>query len=215
MSPETIRVLLVDDHKMLREGLKALINAEKGMFVAGEADSGETAISLADRLVPDVIVMDLGMPGIGGLAAIEKLRTRQPACKIVVLSMHSDQEIVLQALKAGCQGFVPKSSAHTRLLHAIRTVHAGETYLHAQTVSAMVDTYAEKEKQAVLYESLSEREQEVIRQTALGYTSREIGEKLGLSPKTIETYRQRGMQKLGLEHRSEVVRFAIKAGLLK
>jgi two-component system response regulator NreC len=158
--------------------------------------------------------MDLGMPGMGGLAAIQELRVRKMDCRIVVLSMHSDREIVTQALRAGCNGFVPKSSAHARLLHAIRTVHAGETYLHANAISAIVKDYVEKEKQFVLLESLSEREREVIRLTALGYTSREIGERLAISPKTVDTYRQRGMQKLELVHRSDVVRFAIQAGLL-
>jgi two-component system response regulator NreC len=184
------------------------------LCVVGEADSGEVALQLVSRTQPDVVVMDLGMPGMGGLAAIQELRTRKEDCRVVVLSMHSDREIVTRALRAGCDGFVPKSSAHIRLLHAIRTVHAGETYLHAKAISAMVNDYVEKEKQAVLLESLSEREREVIHLTALGFTSREIGERLAISPKTVDTYRQRGMIKLALEHRSDLVRFAIQAGLL-
>jgi two-component system response regulator NreC len=214
MTTETIRVVLVDDHKILREGLKTLIDGEVDMCVVGDADSGEGGLHQVLQNRPDVVVMDLGMPGMGGLAAIQELRSRKVDCRVVVLSMHSDREIVTQAFKAGCDGFVPKSSAHTRLLHAIRTVHSGETYLHAKAISAMVNDYTEKEKQAVLLEGLSEREREVIRLTALGYTSREMGEKLALSPKTIDTYRQRGMQKLELVHRSDVVRFAIQAGLL-
>jgi two-component system response regulator NreC len=214
MTTQRIRVLLVDDHKILRDGLKALIESEADMCIVGEADSGEDALLLFSRTQPDVVVMDLGMPGMGGLTAIQELRNKKADCRIVVLSMHSDREVVTQALRAGCNGFVPKSSAHTRLLHAIRTVHAGETYLHAKAISAMVNDYVEKEKQAVLLESLSEREREVIRLTALGYTSREIGDRLAISPKTVETYRQRGMTKLELDHRSDVVRFAIQAGLL-
>lgn len=210
-----IRVLLVDDHQVLRDGLKALINSEDDLHVIAEAETGEQGIELAQKLAPDVVVMDLGMPGMSGMEAIRKIRAQKIICRIVVLSMHNDKEVILQAVKAGCDGFVPKSTAHTNLLQAIRIVHSGERYLHPSAASVLVDELAEKSGKSLLLENLSNREQEVVRLSAMGYTSREIGEKLALSPKTVDTYRQRAMVKLNLEHRAELVKFALRAGLLE
>lgn len=214
MKESVIRVLLADDHQVLRDGLRALLNSEADMRVVGEAGTGGEAIRLVLEVQPDVVVMDLGMPGVSGLDAIREIRRQNPQIRVLVLSMHSGREVVMQAIKAGCDGYVPKSSAHTNLLRAIRVVYSGERYLHPTAATAVVDELTDRQEKAGLLSILSDREKEVLQLTAMGFTSREIGEKLALSPKTVDTYRQRAMDKLNLEHRSDVIRFALHAGLL-
>jgi two-component system response regulator NreC len=209
-----ITVVLADDHQVLREGLRTLLNRQPDLKVVGEAEDGDSAVDLCQELHPDVVVMDLAMPGLHGFDAIRELRRRKLDLRIVVLSMHSTREFVLQALRAGCDGFVPKASTHTDLVQAIRATYAGERYLHPSAATAVVSELLDEGRQAHLLEELSEREIQVLRLTAMGYTSREIGEHLALSPKTIETYRQRAMTKLKLDSRAELVQFALKAGLL-
>lgn len=214
MNPQNVRILLVDDHQILREGLRSLLESEEDFKVVAETGSGKDAVRLAAETHPDVIIMDLGLPDMNGLDAIQSIRESNPDCRIVVLSMHSQQDFVLRALELGCDGYVPKSSAHTSLMEAIRVVLAGERYLHPKIASVLVKAIHHNRGEAEQFAALSEREQEVLRETALGFTSREIGDKLILSPKTVETYRQRVMEKLGLTHRSDLVRFALRAGLL-
>jgi len=214
MTTPPIRVLLADDHQVLREGLRVLLESEEDLCVASEASTGDEAVRLCGEIQPDVVVMDLGMPGMSGLEAIRKIRRQRPQVRIVVLTMHSGRELVMQAIQAGCDGYVPKSAAHTSLLQAIRAVHAGQRFLHPAAATVVMDELTNQHREAKLLSLLSEREREILRLTAVGFTSREIGEQLALSPKTVETYRQRAMEKLNLEHRSEVVRFALRAGLL-
>lgn len=214
MTGSPIRVLLVDDHQVLRDGLRVLLEGEEDMQVVGEADTAEAAIRMASEAQPDVAVMDLGLPGGSGLDAIQEIRRRQLPVRIVVLSMHRGRELVMRAIEAGSDGYVPKASAHTDLLQAIRSVHAGERFLHPTAATAVVDELLDRRQESSLLSVLSEREREVLRWTARGFTSREIGQRLALSPKTVDTYRQRAMEKLELAHRSDVVRFALRAGLL-
>ena len=209
-----IRVLLADDHKMLRDGLRALLEEEADMEVIAEAGTVDETIQKAEKSKPDVIVMDLGMPGGSGLDAIREIRQRALPVRIVVLSMHSGREMVMQVLKAGSDGYVPKSSAHTDLILAIRTVFNGERFLHPEATTMLVDELLDKQEESKLLELLSEREQTVLKLTAMGFTSREIGEQLALSPKTIDTYRERAMMKLNIENRPDIIRFALRAGLL-
>ncbi len=211
---EPIRVLLADDHKVLREGMKMLLSDEPDIEVVAEAGTGKEAVEKAGVYKPDIVVMDLGMPGMSGLEAISIIKHQHPQIGIVVLSMHSGRDMVVQAIEAGSDGYVPKSSAHNNLLQAIRTVHSGQRFLDPAAATAVVDELMHKSEEARMLTPLSEREIEVLRWTALGFTSREIGDKLALSPKTVETYRQRGMEKLNLEHKSDLIRFALKAGLL-
>jgi len=210
-----IRVLLVDDHKVLRDGLRSLLEEEKDILVVGEAGTEQDAIRLTESIQPDVIIMDLGLPGGSGLDAIKVIKKAHPAIRIVVLSMHSRREIVLKALQAGSDGYVPKSSAHTSLLEAIRTVYAGERFLHPKAASALIEELTDSRNNAELLQILSDRERDVLKLTAMGYTSREIGDQLALSPKTVDTYRQRLMDKLNLQHRAALVQFALRAGLLR
>jgi DNA-binding NarL/FixJ family response regulator len=214
MIPKKITILLVDDHKMLREGLKALLESEEDMQVIGEADTGEQAIQLGIELKPDIIVMDLGLPDMNGVSAIRAIRDRNKKSQIIVLSMYANKVVVMQSIEAGCAGYVPKSSAHTDLLDAIHTVLEGKRFLHPTAATALVESITTDQPLEGKFESLSKREQEVLKLTAKGFNSREIGKQLYLSAKTIETYRQRAMQKLNLQHRSDLVDFALKVGLL-
>ncbi|MCB0112471.1 MAG: response regulator transcription factor [Caldilineaceae bacterium] len=213
-APSVVRILLVDDHKVLRDGLRVLLEDEADLRVVGEAGTGAQALELAQTLAPDVIVLDLGLPDISGIDVIRSLRSRDDAVRIVVLSMYSRREFVMPAIEAGCDGYVPKSSTHTSLLQAIRTVLGGERYLHPTAATALIGALKDDESETAKFAALSEREQDVLRFTAQGFTSREIGEKLIISSKTVETYRQRAMEKLHLEHRSDLIKFAVRAGLL-
>lgn len=214
MAEQIISVLLVDDHKVLRDGLRALLESEADIAVVGDVGSGGEAISQARVLLPDVIVMDLGLPDISGLEAIRAIRAENGRSKIIVLSMHSGKEFVRPAIEAGCDGYIPKSSTHTSLLQAIRVVLSGERFLHPKAATALMETLTNKQSELDQFAALSEREQMVLELTAMGFTSREIGDKLIISPKTADTYRQRAMEKLGLEHRSDVIKFAVRAGIL-
>jgi DNA-binding NarL/FixJ family response regulator len=214
MTEELIHILLADDHKMLRDGLRALWEGEGDMQVVAEAGTVDEAVRFAVEKLPDIVVMDLGMPGGSGLDAIRRIREKRLPVRIVVLSMHSGREMVMEALQAGSDGYVPKSTAHTDLIQAIRVVHAGKRFLHPDAATVLVDGLLEKQEESKLTSLLSERELDVIKLTAMGYNSREIGEKLALSPKTVDTYRERAMQKLNIDSRTDIVRFALRAGLL-
>ncbi len=216
---DKIRVLLVDDHHVLRDGLNVLLENEEDIIVVGEASTGQSAVDLAFSLEPDVVIMDIGLPDVSGFEAIRRIRAKkdQAQPRIVVLSMHIRKEFVVKAVEAGADGYVPKSSTHVSLLDAVRIVHSGERYLHPRAASALVDAYIGEEQESedqLRYRQLTPREQEVIQLAAMGYTSREIGQKLVISPKTVETHRFRAFEKLEIETRAELVRFALKIGLL-
>jgi len=209
-----VRILLVDDHEVLRNGLRALLEHETDLQVVGEAGTGAQAIALAKTVAPDVMVLDLGLPDINGLEVIRAIRQHNSNLRIVVLSMYSRREFVMPAIEAGCDGYVPKSATHTSLLQAIRTVLTGERYLHPTAATVLINSIKDDQSEAAQFAALSEREQDVLRLAVQGFTSREIGEKLIISSKTVETYRQRAMEKLGIENRSGLVKFAVRAGLL-
>ncbi len=213
---DVIRVLLVDDHRVLRAGLKALLDSEDDIRVIGEASSGEEAVERAQAIKPDVIVMDLSMPGIGGLEATKQI-TSAGLSKVVVLTMHPEEEFLLPVLEAGGSGYVKKTSAELDLTAAIRTAAKDEVFLYPSAAKMLLQGFRDKaeEREDNPLDKLSEREREVLAMTAEGFSSSEIGEKLFISPKTVDTYRSRIMQKLELTHRSELVRFALSSGLLK
>ena len=214
--PETIRILLTDDHLVLRAGLKALLETERDFRVVGEASTGEEAIEKAKQLNPDVVVMDLSMPGMGGLEAT-KVLTSETKARVLVLTMHSEQEYLLPVLEVGGSGYVRKTSADEDLINAIRTVARDEVFLYPSAAKLLLHGFRVKaeDDQPDPLAKLTEREREVLGMTAEGFSSSEIGEKLFISPKTVDTYRSRIMEKLGLHHRSELVRFALNTGLLK
>jgi two-component system response regulator NreC len=210
----SIKVLLVDDHAVLRAGLCALLEEQDDIQVVGQAETADEALQLVPAATPDIVVMDLGMPGMTAFDAIRCIRQDHPDIGVIVLSMHKGNEIVTKALESGADGYVPKSSAHTDLLRAIRTVNSGKAYLHPSATTVLVRSIRTAGNAQVLLSTLSDREREVMRWTARGYSSREIGNMLAISGKTVDTYRSRLMQKLDLEHRAELVELAYKAGML-
>lgn len=216
MPDEMVRILLVDDHMVLRAGLRALLDAEYDMRVVGEASTGEEGIEKAKHLKPAVVVMDLSMPGIGGLEATRAI-TEQTQSRVLVLTMHAEEEYLLAVLEAGGSGYVKKTSADQDLVTAIRTVARDEVFLYPNAARLLLQGFRvrNEEQEHDPLEKLTDRERDVLAMTAEGFSSSEIGEKLFISPKTVDTYRSRIMQKLELHHRSELVRFALNTGLLK
>ena len=214
---DKIRVLLVDDHAVLRAGLEALLGLEPDLEVVGKASTGEEAIERVGAVRPDVVIMDLGMPGMGGLEATRQIAAANSGARVLVLTSHAEEEYLLPVLEAGGSGYVKKTSADEDLISAIRTVARGEVFLYPSATKLLLNGFrkAEARGEASPVEELSEREREVLQLTAEGYSSVETGKKLFLSPKTVDTYRSRLMQKLGLAHRAELVRFALDNGLLK
>lgn len=214
----TPRVLLADDHAVLRSGLRLLLTSTNEYEVVGEATSGVETLRLAEELQPDLILLDLSMPALGGLDALPTLRKLAPAARILILTMHDDPQYLRQALKGGASGYVLKKAADTELLSALRAVLRGEVYVHPSMTRALLEDMlpeAQSASKQGLWSSLSEREQEVLKMVALGHTSAEIAEQLNLSAKTVETYRARGMEKLGLRTRAALVRFALQEGLIQ
>jgi DNA-binding NarL/FixJ family response regulator len=215
--PQKIRIVLADDHAVLRSGLRALLDAEKEFEVVGEAGTGEEAVERARLSRPDVVVMDLSMPGMGGLEATRQIAALNIGARVLVLTVHAEEEYLLPVLEAGGSGYVRKTSADEDLIEAIHTVARNEVFLYPSAAKLLLQGYrtAEASGEDDPTEQLSDREREVLAFTAEGFSSSEIGKKLFLSPKTVDTYRARIMQKLGLTHRSELVRFALRTGMLK
>lgn len=216
---EKLRILLADDHAVVRAGLRMIIGNQPDMEVVGEAADGREAIQEAERLRPDVVVLDLTMPGLGGLQALGVIREKAPGAKILVLTMHDDEGYLRQVLGAGGSGYVVKKAADMELLAAIRAVKRGEVYIHSSLtkplVEGILDRRLEREAGASdRFEDLSDREKEVLHLLARGYTNQQIADALFLSVKTIETYRARLMEKLELRTRAELVRYALQKGLL-
>src|SRR3954471_1784841 len=214
---ENIRILLADDHPVLRSGLDALLSLEEGLQVVGQASTGEEAVEKTRLLRPDVVVMDLSMPGMDGVEATRQIVALELGARVLVLTSQTEEEFLLPVLEAGGSGFVRKTSADADLVNAIRTVARGEVFVYPSATRLLLRKYKEgsETKEEGPLEKLSEREREVLALTAEGYSSAEIGKKLFLSPKTVDTYRARMMQKLGLSHRAELVHLALEAGLLK
>ena len=211
-----IRILLADDHGIVRAGLRALLETQPDMDVVAEAENGEDAIRLTRELVPAVVVADLSMPG-GGLEAIREITNLKLGSRVLVLTVHAEERYLLPVLDAGGSGYVRKSSAHTDLLDAIRTVARGEVFLDPAATKTLLRGYLGRVNsgdELDLGQVLSDREREVVKLTAEGHTAQQAADILSLSPKTVETYRHRAMQKLGLANRAELVKYALRAGLL-
>ncbi len=218
---KSIRIFLADDHTVLRAGLKALLNAEADMQVVGEAEDGDACVRQVVGLRPDVVLMDINMPRCNGLEALAKVRQLLPESRVLILTMHDDPEYLRQVLASGGAGYVLKQAASDELLSAIRAVHGGGVYLHPRHAKVLLeDTLhrpAQTESSAPTdsrISTLSEREEEVFRLVALGHRNGEIAEMLHLSVKTVETYKSRMMEKLGLRSRAALVRYALELGIL-
>ena len=217
MSSEQIRVILADDHSVVRAGLKAVLGTARDIEVVGEAKDGREAIALVERLNPDVVVMDLTMGEADGATATKEIVARKLATRVLILTMHAEEDYLVPLLQAGAAGYLVKSVADRELVDAVRTVARGEVYVRpaaarvlAQGISRKDPIQAEREK----YERLTARERDVLRLVAEGYSAPEIGERLFISPKTVDTYKQRVNEKLGMSHRTDYVKMALKLGLI-
>lgn len=211
------RILLADDHTILRSGLKVMLNFQEDLEVVGEASTGAETLTQCEILHPDLVLLDLTMPGIGGLDLLPILRKTNSSMKILILTMHDDKRYMNQAIQNGASGYVLKKAADSELITAIRAVLAGEIYIHHSMMRFLIEDLLpgnDLDDQKDDWSSLSDREQDVLCQVALGYTSSEIAEKLNISPKTVETYRARGMEKLKLRSRAALVRYTLKRGLI-
>ena len=216
MITEAIRVLLVDDHSVVRAGLKSVLSATPDIMVVGEATNGREAIAAVEHLKPDVVVMDLSMPDVDGIAATKEIIANGHT-RVLILSMHAEEDYLVPAMEAGASGYLVKTYADKELVNAIRSIAHGEVYVQssaarilAKKLSAKSPAVGERER----YEKLTGRERDVLRRVALGFSAPEIGEQLHISPKTVDTYKQRIQEKVDLSHRSQYVQFALKLGLL-
>jgi two-component system, NarL family, response regulator NreC len=210
-----LRIVLAEDHEVVRTGLLSLVNATPDMQVVGEARNGEEAVSRARELRPDVIVMDVSMPVMDGVVATERVTAECPGVRVLVLTAHEDRAHLKRLLKAGAAGYVLKRAAAAELVRAIRTVAAGNVYVDPLLAGAILrDSARDGGTPAADAELLSDREEEVLRRLAWGETNREVATLLGVSTKTVETYKSRIAAKLGLRSRTDMVRFAIRQGWL-
>ena len=216
MNMKKIRVLIADDHPVVRAGVHAFLDDQPDMLVVGEASNACQAIALAQELQPDVAVLDISMPG-RGLDATRQIRSTCPATQVLILTFHAQEYFLLLALRAGAAGYVLKSTVDTELLNAIRVVADGGVFLYPTAAKLVVEDYQARlgTDTADADDPFSEREHEVIKLIALGYTASEAAEVLTLSPKSVETYRTRIMQKLGVHSRIGLVEYALLHGLLK
>jgi len=212
-----LRIFLADDHAVVREGLKSLINAQADMEVIGEAGDGQAACEQVPLLLPDVVVLDVSMPGITGAQAAERLKQECPQIKVLALTVHEDKGYLRQLLEAGAAGYVLKRAAAEELIRAIRTVAGGGINLDPTLAGKVVGGFVRKraEKGLPTEGDLSEREAEVVRLLAAGHSNKEIALRLDLSVKTVETYKARSLEKLGLHSRADLVRYALQRGWLQ
>lgn len=218
MPGDVIRVLLADDHAVVRAGLKAVLGVAKDIEVVGEAKDGGEAVSMTDRLKPDVVVMDLSMPGMDGTAATRVIVEKRPETRVLVLTMHAEEEYLVPLLEAGASGYLMKSAADRDLVDAVRAVAHGDTYVRPSAARALANRLTRKDpaqEERARFEKLTQRERDVLRLVAQGYTAPEIGERLFISPKTVDTYKHRLQEKLGIAHRSDYVQIALRLGLLQ
>lgn len=209
----TINVFLADDHRVLRDGLRILLESQDDIEVTGEAENGNKAIEGVLAKKPNVVVMDITMPDLNGIEAAQIIHETLPEIGIVILSIHSDLEHIFRALQAGAQGYLLKESAGSEVISAVRAVYLGRRYLSPSIRDTVMEAYMQNRQTQSPLELLSLREREVLQLTVEGHSSAAIAEKLELSPKTVETYRSRLMGKIGVHDLPELVRFAIKHGI--
>jgi two-component system response regulator NreC len=213
-----IKICIVDDHAMVRHGLMMLLNDNEDIQVIGEASEGDDAIRLSLELQPDVVLMDLSMPhGKDGLTATRELKQQLPDISVLILTMHDDEEYLFRAIEAGASGYILKSAPHEELLIAIRLVASGNAYLYPGATKRLMGEYLERSirgESGSTLETLSEREKEIVTWVAKGYSNKEIADQLVISVKTVESHKSNIMEKLGLRTRPDLVKYAVKKGLM-
>jgi len=208
-----IKVLIVDDHNLVRSGIRSLLALVEGIEVVGEASDGKESLEKTRQLAPDVVLMDLAMPVMGGLEATRRIRREFPRTQVLALTQYDDSEYVIPIIEAGARGFITKMSAFSELAAAIQAAHRGESYLSNTAATALVEEYQQKiptDGEQDSYQQLTDREREVLKLIADGHTGREIAEMLVVSPKTVEWYKNRLMNKLSIHNRTELIKYAIR-----
>ncbi len=213
-----IRVLIADDHAIVREGIRMILLQQPDIEVIGEAADGQQAIDQVNRLGPDIVLMDIAMPGLGGLEATIEIRKTRPQTRILVLTQYDDKEYVFRFLKAGASGYVLKKTVGGVLVAAVRSVYEGKSFIDSAVAGTVIEGMLHPEEPApgeATYESLSDREKQVLKLIAEGYTSARIAGVLNISIKTVMTHRTNLMDKLGLHNRADLVRFAVRHGLIR
>jgi two-component system response regulator NreC len=214
----TVRLLLVDDHEVVRSGLRMLLESEQDVEIIGEAGTAKEALQAVEALKPDVVLMDIGLPDLSGIEAAERIRSIRPEAAIVALTIHEDKEYFFRMLEAGAVGYIPKRAAPEELLTAIRAAADGEVYLYPSLATLMVKDYlnqAPEARESRMLDGLTERELEVLAHVADGASNLEIGETLSISPKTVARHRENIMHKLNLHSRTELVKYAIRKGIIR
>lgn len=217
MTGDIIRVVLADDHAVVRAGLKAVLGVARDIEVIGEAKTGREAVALAERFKPDVIVMDLSMPELDGTAATKEIVAKGLPVRVLILTMHVEEDYLIPLMEAGAAGYLVKSAADRELIDAVRAVAHGDVYVRASAARVLAKNLTKKDpakEERERFDKLTERERDVLKLVAQGFSAPEIGERLFISPKTVDTYKQRIQEKLGLSHRSDYVQLALKLGLL-
>ena len=212
-----IKVLIVDDHTLVRAGIRSLLALVEDIEVVGEASDGKEALTKVKNLMPDVVLMDLAMPVMGGLEATRRLRKEYPTLKVLALTQYDDSEYVIPIIEAGASGFVTKMSAFSELAAAIEAAYKGESYLSSTAATALVEEYQQKvhsEGEQDPYQQLTDREREVLKLVVEGHTSREIADMLVVSPKTVEWYKSSLMKKLNLHSRTDLIKYAIRKRII-
>ena len=210
---EKIKILMVDDHALMRDGIGALLGLHDDIEIVGEASEGKEAIKKARELAPDVIIMDIAMPGMDGLEATRRIRKENPKMKVLVLTQYDTREYILSAIKAGAAGYIPKRALGSELVAAIRTVYQGNSFLYPSAAAALIEVYLHQSEEEP-YDRLTAREREILKLIAEGHTSREIADMLFISLKTVLGHRAKTMEKLDIHNRTELIKYAMRKGLI-
>lgn len=211
---DKIKVLLVDDHAIMRDGIRALLSLHDDIEIVGEASEGKEAIEKERELAPDVVIMDIAMPVMDGLEATRRIMKQNPKAKVLALTQYDNKEYVLSAIKAGCTGYVPKRALSSELLSAIRAVYRGDSFLYPSAAMVLVEDFRQQAKAGDAYEQLTPREREILKLIAEGHTSREIADILCISLKTVLGHRTGIREKLGLPNHTELIKYAMRKGLV-
>ena len=211
---DKIRILVVDDHAIMRDGIRALLGLHDDIEVVGEASEGKEAVEKAQELTPDVVIMDIAMPRMDGLEATRRIRKKSPKMKVLVLTQHDNKEYILSVIKAGASGYILKRALGSELVSAIRAVQQGDSFLYPSAAAALIEDYLQQPKEEEPYDQLTAREREILKLIAEGHTSREIADMLFLSLKTVLGHRSMIMEKLNLHNRTELIKYAMREGLI-
>jgi two-component system response regulator NreC len=212
----TVTILLADDHPIVRQGIRHLLEAESDVKVVGEATDGLETLQLVEKLKPNVLIVDMMMPGLNGLEVLRQLKKRSPETLSIVLSMQSADAYVIEALKSGASGYILKDSGPSELVNAVRQVIQGQRFLSPKLSERLINTFLQTADKTVMdpYETLTDREREVLQMVSEGLTTPEVARRLSISPRTVELHRNRVMSKLGLRNQTDLIRYALRRGIL-